>query len=80
MKETRCQVYPCNVNTCAKRGKVPLCSGELHLCHDHFDHWVAFLRENPLLVEKWSTENFAAWDKHFNSFVSQEMKLQRHLH
>lgn len=78
MKEARHLTFACTVNNCASEGTVPLCSGEVHLCSDHFDHWVAFLRENPLLVEKWSTENYSVWSRHFMSFVHQEVKLLSH--
>jgi len=75
MKQARHFVYPCVVDSCRKEGKVPLCSGELHLCHGHFDHWVDFLRKNPLLVEKWSTENLAVWNRHFSAFVHEQIKV-----
>jgi|GEM_PF-5084771 len=78
MKEARRPAYACMVGNCASEGKVPLCSGEMHLCSDHFDHWVTFLRKNPLLVEKWSTENYAAWNRHFMLFVHREVKLSSH--
>jgi len=75
MEQGHYQVHPCAVSTCTRQGKVPLCSGELHLCNDHFDCWVMYLRENPLQVEKWSTENFAAWDQHFNQFVDEQVQV-----
>lgn len=74
MKDGRFHAYPCTVNSCTKEGRVPLCSGELHLCGDHFDHWVAFLKANPLQVEKWSTDNFSAWTQHFSVFVRREVR------
>lgn len=78
MREARRLTPRCTVSGCTKVGTVPLCSGEMHLCGDHFDHWVGFLRKNPLQVEKWSTENFSAWTKHFTSFVAHEVELRNH--
>lgn len=78
MKEALNYTCTCMVESCADEGKVPLCSGEIHLCNDHFDHWVSYLRENPLLIEKWSTENFSEWNSHFMSFVHQEVKMMTH--
>lgn len=77
MEQAHCQVHPCAVSTCTEPGKVPLCSGEIHLCHLHFDHWVMYLRENPLQVEKWSTENYAVWDRHFHRFIDLQLQHGR---
>lgn len=77
MHEIMDQVRGCVVRECHQQASVPLCSGETHLCSCCFDSWVAFLRKHPLDVEKWSTDNFASWQKHFQRFLRQQRKLMR---